>query len=92
VIFALFFLWIGFTLLDLIISGLALHFGAREVGLLFILSNDFQLMCLIKGVASFLFGLILVVYRQKGLLAISCGIYVLLCAWNGQVLHGSMSH
>ena len=84
---SLFLLWLVFTLLDLVISGFALHFGgAREVGLLFILSDSFQLMCFIKGAAAFLFGMILVAYKQKALLAISCALYLILCAWNGGVL------
>lgn len=87
----LFAVWLVFTLLDLTISGLALHFGgAREMGLLFVISQDFQLTCFIKGIGAFLFGMVLVAYRQKGLLAISCAIYTLLCAWNGQVLLKSL--
>ena len=87
ILFALFFLWLLLTLLDVVISGLALPLGgAREVGLLFIISDSFQLMCFIKGAAAFLFGMILVAYKQKALLAISCALYLLLCAWNGGVL------
>lgn len=87
ILLSLFLLWLAFTLLDLVISGLGLHFGgAREVGLLFILCDSFQLMCFIKGAAAFLFGMILVAYKQKALLAISCAVYLLLCAWNGGVL------
>jgi len=92
ILLSLFLLWLLFTLLDLLISGLALHFGgAREVGLLFIICQDFQLMCSIKGGAAFLFGLILIAYKQKALLAISCALYALLCVWNGWVLLGQIS-
>ena len=87
ILLTLFLLWLAFTLLDLAISGLALHFGgAREIGLLFSLCDSFQMMCFIKGAAAFLFGIILVDYKQKALLAISCALYLILCAWNGGVL------
>ncbi|MDP2158107.1 MAG: hypothetical protein Q8K68_10420 [Nitrospirota bacterium] len=85
-LWALFGLWLVFTLLDLTISGLAIRFGATEKGLLFLISNDWQLTCFIKGIASFLFGMVLVAYRQKGLLAISCALYLSLCVYNGWVL------
>ena len=86
-IVALFLLWLFFNLLDIGISGLALHLGgAREVGLLFLIFQDFQLMCLIKGAAALSFGMVLVFYNKRGLLAISCGLYFLLCTWNGMVL------
>jgi len=85
-IFGLFLLWLVINLLDMTISGLAIRSGAREVGLLFLISQDFQLMCFVKGIAAFLFGMILVAKQQKGLLAISCALYLLLCAWNGGVL------
>lgn len=91
IIWALFGLWLVFNLLDLTISGLALHFGgACETGLLFFISQDFQLTCFIKGIVAFLFGMLLVAHRQKGLLAISCALYALLCTWNGQVLLRSL--
>ena len=83
---ALFSLWLVFALLDMTISGLAIRFGAREVGLLFVISQGFQMMCFIKGVVAFLLGMVLVAYQKKGLLAIACGLYALLCAWNGCVL------
>ena len=82
----LFGLWLSFNLLDMIISGLAIRFGANEIGPLFLICQDFQLMCFIKGIAAFLVGMVLVAYGQKRLLAIACGLYFLLCIWNGHVL------
>ncbi len=90
-LWTLFVLWLIFALLDMIISGLAIRAGAGEVGLLFLICNDWQLTCFVKGVASFLFGMILVAYQQKALLAISCAVYCGLSLYNGLVLWAQIS-
>ena len=89
-LWTLFVLWLVFTLLDMTISGLASRYGAREIGLLFVISQDFQLMCFIKGIVAFLFGMTLAAYQKKGLLGISCALYALLCVWNGWVVLKSL--
>jgi len=82
----LFFILLVFTLLDIGLSGIAMRLGGSEIGPIFLICNDWQLTTFIKGIAIFLLGLILVSYKQKGLLAISCLIVFLCCFWNGWLL------
>jgi len=89
-LFGLFFLFLTFNVLDITISSLAIRYGAREVGILYMASLDFNMMVFIKCVAAFLLGLVLVAYQKKGLLAISCVVMLLLCVYNGVVLRLSM--
>jgi len=86
VIWLLFGLWLTFTLLDMVISGLAIRFGAHEVGFLYQLCGDWNMTCFIKGIGAFLFGFVLVSYRQRGLLFISCFTYFVVCLYNAMVL------
>lgn len=82
----LFFLLLTFNLLDVVISGLAIHFGAVEYGLIFRLLDNWQLGVFVKAIGIFCLGMILTSYRQNGLLLISCLIYFGLCFYNALVL------
>ena len=82
----LFMLLLLFTLLDITMSGIALRYGGREVGVLFLISGDFQLTSFIKGVTSTLVGLVLVAYRRRDLLLVANGFMFLLTIYHGIML------
>ena len=89
-VFALFLIWLTLNLLDMVISGIALRYGATEIGIIFQITRDYQVMCFIKGIGAFLYGGVLLAHCRKGLLAFSCGVYLLINVWNGWVLVSSM--
>ena len=64
----LFILLLVFVFLDIAMSLIALRYGAREVGVFFWLVGDFRTAIFIKGIFSFLLGMVLVAYNQVGLL------------------------
>lgn len=91
VTWALFGLWLAFTLLDLTISGLAIRFGAREGGLIYQLPVDWNMASFIKGIGAFLLGLVLFRYNQRELLVLACLIYFGICLYNAVVLWRQIS-
>lgn len=85
-LFWIFALFLFITLADIALTIVSTNLGGLEHGALYLLSNDLPLTLFIKGITSFLLGLIFMCYKRRDLLIISCSVIGGVCLWNGYLV------